>query len=120
MARAYDFWSPMQKRHYNPDGSMKEEYREELIASGTSLFETFARESRYKEEVRQFEQREERYLREYGETFSEMTERQSRNLTTSQLKKRQQLALEEGADLCELPEHMEPDEYYDYYANYPG
>ncbi|MGH2415394.1 MAG: phosphoribosyl-ATP pyrophosphatase [Microcystaceae cyanobacterium] len=120
MARAYDFWTSAQKENFHPDGKMTQEYREWLIANGTSLFETFAMEARKQKEVKDFEETEQRYLREFGETFSEMTARRSQNLSPAAQKKRQQLALDEGAELSELPYDLEPDEYYDHYADYPG
>jgi hypothetical protein len=118
-ARAYDDWSPMHKRMYNPDGSMKKEYREELLESGTTLFDTFYMESRKMKEVKDFEEREQLCLERYGETYSSMTARRSQKLTPAQQEKRQQQALDSGEELSSLPYHMEPDEYYDYYADYP-
>ncbi|MGH2416634.1 MAG: hypothetical protein ACRDEA_23640, partial [Microcystaceae cyanobacterium] len=97
-----------------------QEYRDWLMEGGTSLFETFAMEARKQKEVKDFEEREQLCLKRFGETFSEMTARRSQNLSPAQQKKRQQLALDEGAELSELPYDMEPDEYYDHYADYPG
>jgi len=71
-------------------------------------------------EVKEFEEREERYLQLYGETWSEMTKRRSQQLTPEQKRARQLAALQEGAEISELPYDMEPDEYYDYHADYPG
>ena len=34
MARAYDYWDPIDKEGFNPDGTMKESYRDRLIARG--------------------------------------------------------------------------------------
>jgi hypothetical protein len=121
MATVYDSWSPMQKRHYNSDGSMREEYKQQLLSEGASILDIFAMEARKQEEVRQFEEREQLCLAHYGETFSAITERRRRESEAFyQRNERQRLALEEGADISELPEHIEPDDYYDYHAGYPG
>lgn len=119
MARSYDFWSSMQKRMYHPNGTMKTEYREELMKSGTTLFDTLNMEAIQMKEVKDFEEREQLYLEQFGETFSQMTARRSEKLTLAQQQKRQQQALDSGEELSSLPYHMEPDEYYDYYADYP-
>ena len=120
MAGAYDSWTPMQQRNYHPDGRMKEEYRNWLMANGTSLFETLALEARQQREVKAFAEREQLCRERFGATFGEMVARRSGNLTPAQRQKQQQLALEEGADLSELPYHMEPEDYYDYHGGYPG
>jgi hypothetical protein len=76
-------------------------------------------ESRKMKEVKDFEEREQLCLERYGETYSSMTARRSQKLTPAQQEKRQQQALDSGEELSSLPYHMEPDEYYDYYADYP-
>jgi hypothetical protein len=118
-ARAYDNWSPIHKRMYNPDGSMKEEYRAELMASGTTLFDTFYMESRKMKEVKDFEEREKNFQKNWGISYTEWEQSGRENLTPAQREKRQQQALDSGEELSSLPYHMEPDEYYDYYADYP-
>lgn len=120
MTRAYESWDFFDKQHFNSDGTMTEEYRNRLLEEGKSLFDTLAMEAEVMEQVKEFEAREERYLQEFGETWSEMNQRRSLNLTPAQQKAKQQAALEEGADLSELPYDMEQDDYYNYYAEYPG
>ena len=120
MARAYDFWDSFDKENFNPDGTMTEEYRARLMARGKTLDDTWAMEARKMAEVKEFEEREERYLQLYGETWSEMTKRRSQQLTPEQKRSRQLAALREGAEISELPYDMEPGEYHDYHANYPG
>jgi hypothetical protein len=120
MARAYDFWDSIDREHFNPDGTMQEDYRQSLIARGVSLDKTWGMEARKMAEVQEFEEREERYLQLYGETWSEMTKRNSQSLTSEEKQARQLAALQEGAEISELPYDMEPDEYYDYHAGYPG
>lgn len=120
MARAYDSWSPIQKTIYKPDGTMNEEYRKRLMSEGTSLFDTFSMEAIMQKEVKDFEEREENFKKRWGMTFSEWDGSGQGNLSPAEQKKRQQLALDEGAELSELPLDMEPDEYYDHYADYSG
>jgi hypothetical protein len=119
MAIAYDFWSSMQKRMYNPNGTMKAEYREELMKSGTSLFDTFYMEAIQMKEVKDFEQREKNFQKNWGISYTEWEQSGREKLTPAQQQKRQQQALDSGEELSSLPYHMEPDDYYDYYADYP-
>jgi hypothetical protein len=118
-SRAYDDWSPMHKRMYNPDGSMKEEYRKQWMESGTTLFDTFYMESRKMKEVKDFEEREQNFQKNWGISYTEWEQSSRENLSPAQQEKRQQQALDSGEELSSLPYHMEPDEYYDYIADYP-
>lgn len=120
MARAYDFWDISIRENYNPDGTMKEEHREWLMANGTSLEDTWAMEARKMAEVKEFEEREQRFLQRYGMTWSEWSQSGQEQLTLQEQSGRQQTALQEGAELSELPYDIEPEDYYDYHAGYPG
>lgn len=117
MATAYESWSSAEKERYNPDGTMKEEAKNRLLAKGKSILDIFSMESRKQEEVQQFEEREQWFQEQYGITYSEWSRPSE---SSAQRNKRQRLALQEGADISELPDHMEPDEYYDYHAGYPA
>jgi hypothetical protein len=86
---------------------------------GTSIFDIFLMEAEKQKDIKDFEEREQFCLERYGETYSQMTARRSQQLTPAQQQKRQQQALDSGEELSSLPYHMEPDEYYDYYADYP-
>lgn len=121
MSEAYKSWSALDQVCFNPDGTMKEEIKQIKLSKGTTLAEIQSMEARKKQNIRQFEELEQRYLRDYGETFSAMTERRRRQSQSSaQLQKRQRLALDEGAELSELPQAVDPDEYYDYQARQVG
>jgi hypothetical protein len=118
-ARAYDYWSSLDKIYFNADGTMKEDCKNRLLAQGTSIFDIFLMEAEKQKDIKDFEEREQFCLERYGETFSSMTARRSQKLTPAQQEKRQQQALDSGEELSSLPYHMEPDDYYDYYALYP-
>ncbi len=75
MARAYDFWDPIERENYNQDGTMTAQYRQWLLDTGVPLDDTWAMEARKMAEVEEFEEREQRYLQLYGETWSDMTVR---------------------------------------------
>lgn len=120
MAQAYDFWDSFDRENFHPDGRMTEAYRNRLMARGDNLFDTFAMEARKQKEVKDFEEREQRFLRQFGYTWSEWAMSSQEKSTPADQKKRQQLALNEGVELSELPFDMEPDEYYDHYADYPS
>ena len=117
MARAYDFWDSFDRENFNPDGTMTEAYRNRLMARGRSLFDTFYMEAIQMKEVKDFEKREQNFQKNWGISYTEWE--QSGREKPAQQKKRQQDALDSGEELSSLPYHMEPDEYYDYIADYP-
>ena len=73
MAKASDFWSPIDKRNYHEDGTMKQEYRNFLLSEGVSEFRIAQYEELKKRQIEQFEEREQRYLKQYGITYSDLT-----------------------------------------------
>ena len=73
MAKASDFWNAIDKRNYYEDGTMKPEYRDFLLAEGVEQSRIWAFENLKKRQIEQFQEREERYLRLYGITYSQMT-----------------------------------------------
>ena len=124
MARLYDEWSSLEKTHFNPDGSMKEEYRNFLIANGMTLESTFRLEVRKKKEVELFNETEQIYLEEYGIGYTEYCLRaaqKERRHRKENIAERQRKALANGEEQSTLPDYIEPDEYYDYYSgDYSG
>lgn len=73
MAKASDFFNAIDKRNYNEDGTVKQEYRDFLLSEGVDESRIFAFESLKKRQIEQFQEREERYFQLYGETYSDMT-----------------------------------------------
>ncbi|MFP4409863.1 phosphoribosyl-ATP pyrophosphatase [Coleofasciculus sp.] len=120
MARAYDFWDSFDRENFNPDGTITESYRARLMSRGKALEDTWAMEARKMAEVKEFEEREQRFLQRYGMTWSEWSQSGQEQLTLQEQSARQQAALQEGAELSELPYDIEPEDYYDYHAGYPG
>ena len=55
MARAYDFWDPIERENYNQDGTMTAQYRQWLLDTGVPLDDTWAMEARKMAEVEEFE-----------------------------------------------------------------
>jgi hypothetical protein len=90
------------------------------MARGKTLDDTLAMEATTIAEVKAFEEREENFLQRFGIPYSEWAGLGKPSESERQRQVKQQAALKEGADLSELPYDMEPDEYYDYHANYPG
>ncbi len=115
MARLYDTWGFLDKMHYDPDGSMKPEYKQRLLADGMSESEIYYVEHQKMLEVKKYEQREQKWLEESGITYSEW-EAQGRR-SDAQLKRRQQSALRNGEELSSLPLDIDPDDYYDSVGN---
>jgi hypothetical protein len=116
MSEAYRTWSSLEQLCYNPDGTMKEDFKQQFLAEGTTLAEIQSREARKKQNIREFEAREQWFQEKYGITYSEWSRPTD---SSAQRHERQRLALEEGTALCELPAHIEPDDYYDYHAARP-
>lgn len=118
LARLYDTWPSYRQAKYNPDGSMKEEYRQALLADGWTLEETFVLESQTIREVKAFDDTEQMYYEDYGIGYTEYClralKRERRSKPDS--KERQRKALASGEELSSLPDYIEPDEYYDYYS----
>ena len=73
MAKASDFWNAMDKRNYNEDGTVKAEYRDFLLSEGVDQSRIAQYEFLKKRQIEQFQEREERYLRLYGITYSDLT-----------------------------------------------
>ena len=73
MAKASDFWNAIDKRNYNEDGTMKQEYRDFLLSEGVDESHIWSYESLKKRQIEQFQEREQRYLRLYGITYSDLT-----------------------------------------------
>jgi hypothetical protein len=94
--------------NYNPDGTMKPEKRQRLIARGMSLSSIDYLERKKIQEVQKFERREQQWLEKYGKTFSEW-EAEGR-LSDKELRRRQQSALRNREDISELPIAIDPDE----------
>lgn len=117
-ARAYDFWSAMDRMYFNRDGTMKEDCKNRLLAKGTSIFEIFMMEGEMQKKVKDFEEREKNFQKNWGISYTEWNQSERENLTPAQQQIHQQQALDSGEELSSLPYHMEPDEYYDYYADY--
>ena len=73
MAKASDFWSPIDQRNYHEDGTMKQEYHEFLLSEGVNESRIAQYEELKKRQIEQFEEREQRSLKQYGITYSDLT-----------------------------------------------
>ncbi|CCQ56447.1 MULTISPECIES: hypothetical protein [Crocosphaera] len=111
MARLYDTWDCIKRINYNPDGSMKEKWKNTLLESGMSPSEIYSLEQQKMNEVRLFEEREQRYIERYGIPFSEW-EKQGR-MSQAELESRQRKAIRNGEEISSLPMDIDPDDYYD-------
>jgi len=119
LARLYDTWPSHKKRDFNPDGSMKEQARLELIADGFTLDATYRLEAKAMREVQAYERTEQIYFEEYGIGFKEYCRQsveKTRNFQRS-LAERQRDALRSGEEQSSLPDFVEPDDYWDYYSS---
>lgn len=118
MGRAYDYWSLREQENYNPDGTMKETYRQKLLDRGYDFFYTCQMEYDQKQKVKNFEEMEKEWKdRGYTKTYSEFLDSSRNQQSLSQQKRRQEQALSEGAEISELPFDIDPDDYYDYHSN---
>jgi hypothetical protein len=115
MARLYDTWNSITKMNYNPDGSMKESWRQTLLNDGRSLDTIEYLENQKMLEVKNYDEREEDWLKRDGITYSEW-EAQGRE-SDAELKRRQKSALRNCEDISELPMDIDPDDYYDSIGN---
>ena len=116
MARAYDTWSSIDKRNFNPDGSMKPEARQRKLARGFMTESDLDYiEAQKMNEVRLFEEREQRYIERYGIPFSEW-EKEGQE-TQAELEERQRKAIRNGEEISTLPMAIDPDEYYEQVGN---
>ena len=111
MARAYDTWDFLDRMNFNPDGSMKPEYKQRLLNNGMSSSDIAFAEGQKKNDVRLFEEREQLYIERYGIPFSEW-EKQGR-MSQAELESRQRKAIRYGEEISSLPMDIDPDDYYD-------
>ena len=115
MARLYDSWNSLDKMNYNPDGSMKPEYKQYLLDDGVSPSSIAYVEHQKMLEVKTYDEREQDWLERFGYTYSERPV--SRRMSDEELKRRQQSALRNGEELSSLPMDIDPDDYYDQVGN---
>lgn len=111
MARLYDTWGFLDKMHYNPDGSMKPEYKQLLLDNGMSSSNIAYVEGQKMNEVRLFSEREQLYIERYGIPFSEW-EKQGK-MSQEELEHRQRKAIQNGEEISSLPMDIDPDDYYE-------
>ena len=111
MARAYDTWDSFDKRNFNPDGSMKPEYKQLLLDKGMDSSSIAYVEGQKMNDVRLFEEREQLYLERYGIPFSEWEK--EGQMSQAELEERQRKAIRNGEEISTLPMAIEPDEYYE-------
>ncbi|MDY7012227.1 MAG: hypothetical protein SVX43_01285 [Cyanobacteriota bacterium] len=74
---------------------------------------------RYMSDEEARELHDKQWKERHGYTYTEWLARRASE-PASELERRQKQAMAEGLPPEELPEHMEPDEYYDWKANYRG
>ncbi len=115
MARLYDSWNFLDKRNYNPDGSMKPHKRQRLLNDGLSPSEIEQVENRRMLQVKQFDEREQRWLEEHGIPYSEW-EKQGQQ-SQAELEERQKKAIRNGEEISSLPMDIDPDDYYEQVGN---
>ncbi|MDJ0728115.1 MAG: hypothetical protein QNJ38_23710 [Prochloraceae cyanobacterium] len=117
-ARLYDDWDFMMQAAYNPDGTMKEAYKEELKAD--PMFndkEIIALEARRVAEVKAFDEQEKMFEEKYGVGYTEYCQQaktRQKYLSTKQdrIKKLHQ-DIANGEELSSLGEWVDPSDYYD-------
>ncbi|BAY73339.1 hypothetical protein NIES23_61670 (plasmid) [Trichormus variabilis NIES-23] len=100
---AYDFFSPTEKQQFNPDGSLKPEYRESELARGTSEGWLDEMERRKRLEVDNYNRVSARYAQQ-GINFGkeQMEERLAFSLTYPQRVKQ----MEQDLRNCEEPSSL--------------
>ena len=116
MARAYDTWDSYDQKNFNPDGSMKPEYRQRLLDKGISSSNVDSVEEQKMNEVERFEKREKLYMKRYGIPYSEWV-KQGSKISQSELEERQRKAIRNGEEISTLPMAIDPDEYYEQLGN---
>ena len=117
MASAYDTWDSFDKKNYNPDGSMKPEYRQQTLAKGfMTESDLDYLEAQKMNEVKSFEEREQLYMERYGIPYSEWV-KQRPQMSQAELEERQRKAIRNGEEISTLPMAIDPDEYYEQLGN---
>ncbi|BCL39922.1 hypothetical protein [Nostoc sp. MS1] len=101
---AYDFFTPTEKQQFNPDGSLKPEYRESELARGTSENWLDEMERRKKIEVDNYDRLSARYAQQ-GINFGkeQMEERLASSLTYPQRVKQMEQDLANFEEPSSLP-----------------
>ena len=115
MARLYDSWDFLKKMNYNPDGSMKESWRKNLLESGMSESEVNYLENKKMLQVKKYDEREQQWLEKYGVPYSEWEPQGQQSL--AELERRQNIAIRNGEEISSLPLDIDPDDYYDQVGN---
>lgn len=116
ISKAYEYWNYDDRMAFNPDGTMQEWLKKKYIEKG-KLFEVFRQEAEMKKNIEEFEEREQRFLKEIGITYSEWESSGREKLTAKQQRARQQAALRSGEPLDSMPYYIDPDDYYDYHSD---
>ena len=115
MARLYDSWDFLNKMNYNPDGSMKESWRKNLLESGMSESEVNYLENKKMLQVKKYDEREQQWLEKYGVPYSEWEAQGQQSL--AELERRQNIAIRNGEEISSLPLDIDPDDYYEQVRN---
>ena len=115
MARLYDSWDFLKKMNYNPDGSMKESWRKNLLESGMSESEVNYLENKKMLQVKKYDEREQQWLEKYGVPYSEWEAQGQQSL--AELERRQNIAIRNGEEISSLPLDIDPDDYYEQVRN---
>ena len=120
MPQPYDSWSFTDQQNYNPDGTMKDEHRQGLLDYGMSQDSIARLEERKIREVENRKKLDEQYLKNIGRTYTEIEERQKQEKSEQEEAKRaarHREAIRNCEDISELPDGIEPDDYYELLGN---
>ena len=118
MAKAWDYWPWIEQELYNPDGTLKEDYKKTLLAEGKSRSHITAKEVLQKSKVKEFDEREKLFQEQWGISYVEWaklkpTRSQAKAKQEAELKKSMKKSLFAGEDISSLPGDIDPDDYYD-------
>ena len=118
MVRAWDYWPWIEQENYNPDGTMKEDHKKFLLQRGESKAEIGFMEAFQKSKLREFNEREELFQRQWGMSYVEWakikpTRSPAKAQQEADLQKSMKKSLFAGEDISELPGDIDPDDYYD-------
>ncbi|HAC62474.1 MAG TPA: phosphoribosyl-ATP pyrophosphatase [Cyanothece sp. UBA12306] len=120
MPMPYDSWSFMDKQNYNIDGTMKPEHRKKLLEYGMSRSAIDRLEEQKIREVNNRKKLDARYLELTGMTYTQMEEKRKQEASEQEEAKRaarQKAAIRNCEDISELPNGIDPDEYYELLGN---
>ena len=108
--RPVGFWRRVEKLWYNEDATMKESFKQQLLAEGKSLEYIEMMERVKQKELAAYHRKRESIQKNLGISYEEW--RRTAWACPGEAEARTREAIRNGEEISSLPSHVDPDEYY--------